>query len=186
VGPPGCGKSALVAKLASHFVNEKKARVALRSLDDFKPNAINEIERYGKLLNVPCFSGNAVIEEWDSSGVVLIDTAGLPVGADSDREVLKEMLSPMNVDEIHLVLPAYCRFDDLRVWYEFYRPLGITSTAITHLDETRSVGAVLSLALLEQCRFSYFSSGRTSAADLEVANLQKLAELLLDAAGGVK
>lgn len=186
VGPPGCGKSALIAKLASHFVNEKKTRVALRSLDDFKPNAINEIERYGKLLNVPCFRGSAAIQEWDSSGVILIDTAGLPVGADDERDALGEVLSQMDADEIHLVLPAYCRWEDLRVWYDFYRPLEITSTAITHLDQTRSAGAVLNLAITEQNSFSYFSKGRTSATDLDTANLRELAGLLLDETGGAK
>lgn len=186
VGPPGCGKSALIAKLASHFVNEKKTRVALRSLDDFKPNAINEIERYGKLLNVPCFKGSVAIEEWDSSGVILIDTAGLPVGADDERDALGDVLSQMDVDEIHLVLPAYCRWDDLRVWYDFYKPLEITSTAVTHLDQTRSTGAVLSLAMLEQNSFSYFSRGRTSTVDLDTANLRELAGVLLDGPGGAK
>jgi flagellar biosynthesis protein FlhF len=185
VGPPGSGKSALVAKLAAHLVAEKKAKVTLVSLDDFKPTAANELEKYGKILNVPCHSAGTFPKEVASSDVILIDTAGIPIGAADELDTLRQELSRLDVDETHLVLPAFCRWHDMRRWYEFFRPFGITGTALTFLDQTMTHGAAISLAILEKATYSYFSNGRTSAADLEVANIYKLTEKLIGVSGGI-
>jgi len=185
VGPPGSGKSAMIAKLASHFVAVKKTKVTLVSLDDFKPTATSELEKYGRILNVPCLNSSSVSMEAESSSVILIDTAGIPIGAANELNSIKEELVRLNVDEIHLVLPAFCRWYDMRRWYEFFRPFGISGTALTFLDQTLTYGAAISLAILEKARFSYFSKGRTSAADLEVADIYALAERVVGVSGGV-
>ncbi|MCK4657495.1 MAG: 50S ribosome-binding GTPase, partial [candidate division Zixibacteria bacterium] len=185
VGPPGSGKSALVAKLAAHLVTEKKAKVTLVSLDDFKPTATNELEKYGKILNVPCHSAGTFSKEAASSDVILIDTAGIPIGAVDELATLRQELSRLDVDEIHLVLPAFCRWYDMRRWYEFFKPFGITGTVLTFLDQTMTHGAAISLAILEKATYSYFSNGRTSAADLEVANIYALTERVVGVSGGI-
>ena len=185
VGPPGSGKSALVAKLAAHFVAEKKAKVTLVSLDDFKPTATNELEKYGKILNVPCHSARTFPKEAASADVVLIDTAGIPIGAADELDTLRRELSRLDVDEVHVVLPAFCRWYDMRRWYEFFKPLGITGTALTFLDQSTTHGAAISLSILEKAAYSYFSNGRTSAADLEVANIHALTEKVIGLSGGI-
>lgn len=185
VGPPGSGKSAMVAKLAAHLVAEKKAKVTLVSLDDFKPTATTELEKYGKILNVPCLGASTFPKEAASSDVILIDTAGIPIGAADELDTLKRELSRLDVDEIHLVLPAFCRWYDMRRWYEFFKPFGITGTALTFLDQTMTRGAAISLAILEKATYSYFSKGRTSAADLEVANIYALTEKVIGVSGGI-
>ena len=179
IGPPGSGKSALVAKLASHFVTRKKMKVTLVSIDDFKPTAFDELSRLSKLLNVPCANGHLARDQRSESTIVLIDTAGISVGSNEELEALQEKLNNLGVDEIHLVLPAFCRWDDIRKWYRFFKPIGLTGVALTFLDQTPAYGAAVSLAILENVMFSYFSKGRASVADLESADIQKLAEKLV-------
>jgi hypothetical protein len=45
---------------------------------------------------------------------------------------------------------------------------------------------MINLAILEKVRFSYFSTGRTSAADLAVADIHALAEKTLGTSGGTR
>jgi flagellar biosynthesis protein FlhF len=184
VGPPGSGKTALVAKLASHFVVDKDVKATLVSVDDFKPTAAAELERFGSILRVPCLSGELPPKKRQSSDVILVDTAGVPVGAVDELELLRNELSRMNVDEVHLVLPAFCGWEDLRKWYDFFKPLQPIATAMTFLDQVAFCGAAINLAILEETRFSYFSKGRTSAADLEPASVSRLAKNLIGTSVG--
>ncbi len=179
VGPPGAGKSSMAAKLASHFVVDEKIAVKLVSLDDFRPTAADELRRFADALDVPFEE-----DEYDPIGeskasIVLIDTAGVPVGADSEREELKSRLDKSGVSETHLVLPAYCSANDMIDWYDFYEPMGLTAVSIAFLDQTTNYGSVVNLSLLRGARFSYFSSGRTSSRHLENAGPAKLIRHLL-------
>lgn len=183
VGPPGSGKSSLTAKLASHFVVEKKLEVTLVSLDDFKPTASDELGRYGRALKVPCIGIESLANRKDSGGVILVDTAGIPVGAGEEIRLLQSELSQIDIDEIHLVLPAYCRWEDLRNWHEFFKPLNPTAVALSFLDQTEVYGAAVNLAVLEGARLSYFSTGRTSLAHLTPADASMLAERLIGFTG---
>lgn len=176
VGPPGTGKSTLAAKIASHFLFKKKTKVMLSTLDDFKPSASDELKRFADILKIRCVSGSPSRRDLSSDGIVLIDTPGIPVGAVSERDAISEKLDQLGVDEICLVLPAYCRWQDMQSWYRFFKPLGVTATALTFLDQTHVYGSAINLSILEKARFSFFSTGRTSAADMQVADLENLAE----------
>ncbi|MBU1318128.1 MAG: 50S ribosome-binding GTPase [candidate division Zixibacteria bacterium] len=175
IGPPGSGKSSLTAKVASHFLFKKKTKVTLSTLDDFKPSASDELKRFADILKIPCVSGAPSHRDLASAGIVLIDTPGIPVGAVSERDSILEKLDRLSVDEIWLVFPAYCRWQDLRRWHSFFKPVGITATALTFLDQTHVYGSAINLSILEKVRFSFFSTGRASAADLQVANMKNLA-----------
>jgi flagellar biosynthesis protein FlhF len=184
VGPPGSGKSSLAAKLASHLVFKKKSKVTLSTMDDFKPSAPDEMKRVADILKVPCVTGAPSRRGRASHGVILIDTPGIPVGATSEREEVRNSLDDLDVDEIYVVLPAYCRWQDMRRWYEFFKPMGATSTALTFLDQTHIYGNAISLSILENAKLSYFSKGRTSASDLEPADLRGIVTQVVGSGGG--
>jgi len=184
VGPPGAGKSSLVAKLASHFVANKKARVTLVSIDDFKPTATDELERYGRLLNIDCMRGEEIVPAAEASGLVLIDSAGIPVGSSDEIYLLKEKLEMQSVDETYLVLPAFCRWDDIHRWYDFFKPIGINAAALTFVDQSETLGAAVNLSALENIPLSYFSKGRTSVIDLLPANIDEVIQKIVGVVGG--
>jgi flagellar biosynthesis protein FlhF len=179
VGPPGAGKSSMAAKLAAHFVVEKKTAVKLVSLDDFRPTAGDELKRFADALDVPFAAADYDPIGETKSSVVLIDTAGVPVGADSERDELRSKLDKSGVSEVHLVLPAYCSASDMIDWYDFFRPIGLTAVSFAFLDQTANIGAVVNLSLVRNAKFSYFSFGRTSSKNLESADPAKLVRRML-------
>lgn len=184
VGPPGAGKSSLVAKLASHFVTNKKVRVTLVSIDDFKPTATDELERYGRLLNIDCMRGEEVVPAAEASGLVLIDSAGIPVGSSDEIYLLKEKLEMQSVDETFLVLPAFCRWNDMRRWFDFFKPIGLSAAALTFVDQAETLGAAINLSSMEKMPLSYFSKGRTSVTDLLPADTDDIVRKIVGVAGG--
>jgi len=184
VGPPGSGKSSLAAKLASHFVARRKSKVKLVTLDDFKPGSKHEVERYASLLNVDFADSSFVENSKSDEGVVLIDTAGIPVGSFEERDELRERLERIGVDEIHLVLPSFCRWCDISQWYDFFEYMAPTAVAFTFMDQTSSYASALNLCLTRGIQLSYFSAGRTSAKDLETADAKSLLAKALGSTGG--
>jgi flagellar biosynthesis protein FlhF len=182
VGPPGCGKSALAAKLATYFVAKKRTRATLITLDDFKSSAAGEMERFAEILRVPCYSGVAP-ESDESSGVRLIDTSGVPIGNADELAVVKGRLADFAIDEVYVVLPAYCSDEDMIAWYSFFKPIGVTSVVLTFVDQTRRFGAAVNLAALSCARYSFFSRGRTSLSDLIPADVRWLADSVTGLSG---
>jgi flagellar biosynthesis GTPase FlhF len=111
--------------------------------------------------------------------VIIVDTPGIPIGAFSERSDIAARLDELDVDEIYVVLPAYSRWQDMRRWYDFFKPMSVTSVALTFLDQTHIYGNAISLSILEKAKFSYFSKGRTAAGDLKLADLKTLATTIV-------
>jgi flagellar biosynthesis protein FlhF len=175
IGAPGVGKSSLTAKLASHLLADRKMTVALATLDDFRPLARDEMQRFADALNVPCVSG-AWDEIDDPAGrVILIDTPGVSVGSEKDLDLLGSRLDRAGVTEVHLVMPAYCGSREFVEWFDFFAPVGLTAVAVTNLDQVSSTGSIVTLCLSRDVRLSYTSSGRMSSKHIQLADPTKLA-----------
>jgi flagellar biosynthesis GTPase FlhF len=182
VGPPGCGKSALVAKVAGDLVAKRKVRTTLVNMDDYKPSAVQDINTCARVLKIPACAGEEWREPSDAQDfqVVLADTRGIPIGAAEDLNHLRQQLESFGPDEIHLVLPAYVRWREVERWLDFYRPLYPTQVALTFLDQTESFGLPFNLAAYKQLKLSYFSWGRNKLAHLEDADMYMMSNKLLE------
>src|SRR5574337_825896 len=53
IGPSGAGKTAAVAKLASHYRIEQRRSVALITFDTCRETAVEQLRRYAKVVGVP-------------------------------------------------------------------------------------------------------------------------------------
>jgi len=182
VGPPGVGKSSLLAKIASNLVIKKQVQTSLVNLDDYKPTAKEELETYANLLKVTCQDEEEWVEpvETEEMKVVLADTRGVPVGAVDDLAELKEKLENFAPDEIHLVIPAYTRWLEVQHWLNFYEALHPTQTAVTFMDQTEAFGLPFNLAGYRKSKLSYASWGRNKASHLQEIDLHKLSWKLIE------
>jgi len=182
VGPPGCGKSALLAKVAGNLVVKRHVKTTLVNMDDYKPSAAQDMDTCARVLKVPMCTG----EEWSEPReaqdfqVVLADTRGIPIGAVDDLNQLGEKLESFGPDEIHLVLPAYVMWREINRWLDFFSPLHPTQVAVTFLDQTESFGLPFNLAAHKALKLSYFSWGRNKLAHLEEADMYRISNKLLE------
>jgi flagellar biosynthesis protein FlhF len=113
-----------------------------------------------------------------------VDTTGRsprqPEGIAPIRRLLREVPDL----EVHLVVSATTKGVDLEEIVRRFRPLDYRRVLVTKLDEVRTYGPLLGLALQRRLVISYLSTGQEVPDDLEAATPRRLATLLVPASVG--
>lgn len=190
VGPTGVGKTTTIAKIASDFKLEKKAKVAMITSDTYRIAAVEQLRTYANILDIPLQvvytieELNAAIEQFKDYDLILVDTAGR---SHKNKEQCREMQHLVNdcklldgmKKEVYLVLSAATKYKDLLNIVEVYSEMGKYSIIFTKLDETTALGNILNIRLNTLSDLSYVTSGQTVPDDISVLDAQKLAKHLL-------
>ena len=185
VGPTGVGKTTTIAKLAAHYRLREGKSVALITLDTYRLAAVEQLRMYANLLgvklDVALTNADAVagIARRSQADLILIDTAGRSPG---DAAGLQELKQLMNLDqplEVHLVLSATTREQDIPDGLGGYADLPISHLLFTKLDETVQYGGIFEAMQRLGRPLSYFSLGQRVPEDLETADPERLANLIL-------
>lgn len=185
VGPPGGGKTTTIAKLAAHFKLRARKRVALVSLDTHRPGTHDQTRRYAELIGVPATSAQTVSGIRDAMrrlpevDLVLIDTPGVGWRDRGRFARLAALLRSAKPDEIHLTLPASLSARVQEQAARTFAPLGVSRLVLTRLDEAIGLGAVLNVIDRLSIGVSYLAGGQRVPTDLEEAQRERLADLVL-------
>jgi flagellar biosynthesis protein FlhF len=188
VGPTGVGKTTTIAKIAAELVIHQKKPVVLATTDTYKIAAIDQLQTYANILNVPlevCPTGEsleALAASLDPETVILVDTAGYGPKDESKIQELAQLLATVRT-EIHLCLAAMTRDKELIRSIQRFRIFDPQYLVMTKLDETSSFGTILNLASKSQLPLSYFTMGQRVPEDMEVATKERLADLILKISG---
>ena len=161
VGVNGVGKTTTIGKIASKLKNDGK-KVILVAGDTFRAGAIEQIEEWGKRIDVTVLSSlakdpasvvydgvtKALEEEYD---VVLIDTAGrlqnkvnLMKELEKMNRVIKKVI-PEAPHETLLVIDATTGQNGISQAKSFKEITDITGIVLTKLDGTAKGGIVLAI-----------------------------------------
>ncbi len=177
VGATGIGKTTTIAKLAAHFAFQGGKRVSLISLDNYRIAAVEQLRTYTEIMGIDLdivFSKeefNQVLTQRAHNDLILIDTAGRsPLNTKQIFE-LRDTFSTHPPDEIHLVVSASTKGDDLRTILENFEPLSYDHVIVSKLDETRSLGCVYNINKMCQVPISYFTVGQSVPEDIRTATL---------------
>lgn len=185
VGPTGVGKTTTIAKLAGQCRHVGRQRVALVSLDTYRIGAVAQMQIYAELLGAPLHVVRnpgelaCALRAEAGTDLVLVDTMGRSPrhreGIAGLRGLLRELPDP----EVHLVVSSTTKGSDLEEVMRQFQPLEYQHVLITKLDEARSLGPVLGLALQRDLSISYLTTGQGVPDDLEPATARRLATCLL-------
>jgi flagellar biosynthesis protein FlhF len=180
VGPTGVGKTTTLAKLAARAKLDLGRPVRVVCLDSFRVGALEQWQRYAKLMGLPLHAPTEA-EEFDriiaqsKSELVLVDTAGMATGpatwltriVDRPKHVL-------------LVLPAWLRGRDTEAVLERYGELLPSALVISKLDETHQRGGVLHAALGKGCPVAYLCDGPRVPEDIRDATVDAVVQAVLN------
>lgn len=185
VGPTGVGKTTTLAKLAGQCRRAGGLKVALMSLDTYRIGAIAQMRIYAELLQAPLHVvrtpgelDRALRAEQDAD-LVLLDSMGRSPQHREGIADLQPFLQRLPNAEVHLVVSATTKGSDAEEVLQRFRPLAYQHVAISKLDEVRSPGPLLGLALQRDLSISYLTTGQEVPDDLEIATSRRLATLLL-------
>ena len=181
VGPAGMGKTTTLAKLAARYVLKYgAANIALVSMDSYRIGAQEQLKTLGRILNVPVTHvdpGQSLANALDPllrKRVVLIDTAGLQASDPALRMQLESLAGRGIKSKNYLVLATTSQKQVLTAAYHSYKRCGLAGCILTKLDETASLGEVLSLAISHELPVAYLTDGPRIPDDLHLPRRHQL------------
>lgn len=184
VGPPGSGKTATLVKLAVKYGLEKRRAAAFITTDTYRIAAAAQLQAYAAILGVPCAvveHGGALahaLEEFKSKDLVLIDTPGFSAGEwDLAADWSRCLLSRREI-EIHLVLSATARWEDLERLLSAWRIFDPGFLIFTRMDETAAAGAALTAAIMSGLPVSFLGKGQSVPEDIAPASADEMLAFL--------
>ena len=181
VGPTGVGKTTTVAKLAARFIlRHGTGTVGLITTDEHRIGAQEQLKIYGKILGAPVWVARdaatlaAARDEMQGRKLVLVDTAGM-----SQRDVrLAEQFELIRTAHTsirpYLVLAATGQLAALEETVRAFTQTRLAGCVITKVDETTSLGPVLSAVSQYRLPVAYVSEGQRVPEDLRPARSASL------------
>ncbi|MBN2735430.1 MAG: flagellar biosynthesis protein FlhF [Spirochaetales bacterium] len=185
VGPTGVGKTTTIAKLAAiHGINPQRGackKVRMITIDNYRIAAKKQIETYAEIMQIPV-SFVETFEDlkktlalYNDTDLILIDTIGKSPNDYDKLAEMKKVLEAVGSDnDTHLAMSASVKASDMEEILRQFEPFKYQSIIITKLDETSSIGNVISSLILKQKPVSYFTDGQVVPQDIEEATILKL------------
>ncbi|MDZ7638756.1 MAG: hypothetical protein U5J83_11005 [Bryobacterales bacterium] len=187
VGPPGAGKTTTLVKLAVRYGEASRFPLQIISMDNFRVGASEQLRAYAAVLGVGFDTLTTVpalekaIREYSSKEIILVDTPGLGWRDFDAAEELSAFLRGLDNSITHMVAPASMKPADFERLADLYEAFDYRSLIFTKLDETTSIGQLVSESWRRQKPLSYFTTGQRIPDDLELASRERICERILPA-----
>jgi flagellar biosynthesis protein FlhF len=191
VGPSGVGKTTSIAKLAAQYRLEEKRSVAMVTIDNYRPAAVEQLRLYANVLGVELVTASTCDEARDCIGqlshteLVLVDTPGFNPRHPEPWNGWTALTGLPYEVEAHLVLSATTRIQDIEAAVK--RCAGAPLRLLfTKLDETSGYGSIFEAAHHSGIPLSYWGTGPRVPEDLTPAAADRLVDFILGATIPVK
>jgi flagellar biosynthesis protein FlhF len=187
LGRTGVGKTTTLAKLASRERFLRNRSVAAVSLDAVKVGCSEELQRIGRLLNIPVGVAYEksqipkVLEIGEQVDTLFVDTPGKGLNEKGMRERVFDVMSSYPHTQFHLLLSPQYRREVLLEDLEEYGPLSLKSLIVTKLDESRRVGSLMDAVLSHPIPLSWMTTGQEIPHDILPANKGMLLDMMMEA-----
>jgi len=185
VGPTGVGKTTTIAKLAALLTFQRKMKVGLISIDNYRVGAFEQLKAYASimgLLCVPAFSSQdltCALDRMKSMDMILIDTAG---HSHFDKPKIDEILQLIQTDfaiSTHLVLSVTSESYIMKEAASAFLVFNPETLVFTKIDETRRCGKILDQACDIKLPVSLITNGQRVPEDLIVPDKGRLLKIIL-------
>ncbi len=187
IGPTGVGKTTTIAKIASRFKVNDKAKIAFLTADTYRIAAVEQLRTYANILGIPLkviYSEDEILqaqEEFADYDMIFIDTAGRSHRSKDQRDDIERLINTISEEEreVYLVLSATTKYHDLIKITEAYSEIVNYNLIFTKLDETGTMGNLLNIRMLTEAPLSYATFGQNVPDDISRIDAQSIAKQLL-------
>ncbi len=186
VGPTGVGKTTTIAKLAAKLHIEKKKRVGLISIDNYRIGAFDQLKTYAAIIGLPCIPAFTkddlfkAVNKLENMDYILVDTAGQ---SHLDNKRLSELRDIMKLDydfSTQLVVSATTGRLDMKDFVESFKILNPSGYIFTKVDETKRLGGIIDQLVEYQLPVSFLTNGQEVPENLIVASEKNILQLLIN------
>lgn len=184
VGPTGVGKTTTIAKLMSVYTYKGK-KVSVLSNDNYRIAAYEQLKRICDLVGTEM---RKVVRPEDiqtelsslkTSDLILMDTAGRSQQSSSKLTELLKILEAFNPHEIHLVVSATTESSTIYNVIENFKGCRFTKVILTKMDETVKPGNLMDIFESSEVDLSFITKGQKIPQDIEIADSERVASLML-------
>jgi flagellar biosynthesis protein FlhF len=190
VGPTGVGKTTTLAKVAAESILKQNKKVAFITTDTYRIAAIDQLQTYAKILNVPIevaynledFKNAA--EKFSHYDLVFIDTAGRNF---RNQEYVRDLRSIIDFEremETYLVLSLTAKQKDMDDIFQQFSIIPIKQLIFTKADETSSYGSMLNFIVNHKIGAAYITNGQNVPDDIEKASPEQITKTVFGAHKG--
>ncbi len=181
VGPTGVGKTTSVAKIAAQFtIKHGPNQVALITTDNYRIAAHEQLNTYGRLLNIPVRVVSSaselshLIHSFSDKKLVLIDTAGM-----SQRDMkLIEQINTLKENDLmiksYLVMSAATEYKAMNEIIDAFHIFKPHAAILTKIDEAATVGSAISSLIEHNLPISFITNGQQVPEDMRHPCARKL------------
>ncbi len=185
VGPTGVGKTTTIAKLAARFAQIHGAdQVVLISTDSYRIAGFEQLSTYGRIIGCQVKLANdgneldSLLQQFSQKKLILIDTAGMGQRDMRLAEHLTTLIANARVRiRNYLVLSANTQQRVMQENVERFKRIPLAGCIYTKLDESLSVGEIITTSLQNGLAIGYLTDGQRVPEDIKVANTEKLVTL---------
>jgi len=184
VGPPGCGKTTTLVKLAVNYGLAARRPALLLSVDTYRVAAAEQLRSYAAIIGVGFSLLETVaalaqaIEENRGKDLIFIDTPGFGFGDMDQAAQLAGFLASRSDIDTQLVLPCSMKSSDLTRVVDLFERFRPQRLLFTKLDETGSFGSILNEGVRTAKPLSFFANGQRIPEDLEAASRSRVPQLV--------
>ena len=185
VGPTGVGKTTTVAKLAAELSLNRKLKVGLISIDNYRIGALEQLKTYGAIMGLPCIPAfnkedlGRALNRMRALDVVLVDTAG---HSHWDEDKMAEATTLLKKEirvSIHLVLSMTTGRGVMKEAARAFSSLKPETYVFTKIDESRQCGKILDQVQDLALPVSMVTNGQRVPEDLMIPNIRELVGIVL-------
>ncbi|WP_026893833.1 flagellar biosynthesis protein FlhF [Clostridiisalibacter paucivorans] len=185
IGPTGVGKTTTLAKLAAQYAINDKNSIGLITADTYRIAAVEQLRTYSEILEVPLKivydtkDIYSAMSNFKDKQLILIDTAGRSHKNSSKVQELKELIDTVKNKEVYLVLSATTNFSTVKSILSKYNFLEDYKLIFTKIDESETLGIILSTKYYTKKPLSYVTNGQNVPEDIEIIDINQLTNKLI-------
>ena len=185
IGPPGAGKTTMLAKLAVNCGIAARRSTHIIAYDGHRIGCTDTLRSYAAILGVGFEALDTVealaqsLKENSRKDLVLVDTPGYTEDDFDQSFDLRKFLATYPHVDIHLVLSCAAKSSDLLRMVDRFNTFSPAKLAFTRLDETSSYGAILNESVRTGLPVSFLGTGARIPEDLCLASKDRIIDLLL-------
>jgi flagellar biosynthesis protein FlhF len=186
VGVSGVGKTALIAKLATHASRSRNEKIGVIRINLNSDEGMDPMVVFAKALHIPyraIVSQDELlvaIQDMSQCARIFIDTPGVSSRDQAQIRRLQNLISAVPGVKVELVVSATTRDLELREQGKAFSGLTPGSLMFSRLDETYSYGSIFSLSNRLSIPVSVFSTGRKVTEQWENATAERLTASILN------
>jgi flagellar biosynthesis protein FlhF len=185
IGPSGVGKTTCLAKLATNKKFYGNNRLAMITADNYRVAATQQLGTFSEIADIPLEIVHSprdltkALARHKDKEAIMLDTAGGSQFNERLRGELASVLEAAAPDEIHLVLSVTTKAKDLLQAIKGFRMGPNVRLLLTKFDESLTFGSIVSVAREAGLPLSYLTFGQEVPEDLEAADAEKIARLVV-------